>query len=110
MIASSGGSILQPKEVRRAAKRAGQKIEILENDQESHVAKQAYSQVQTPPRGLLRFFDLQAGDIVDHRDGPDHKDVARAPAHVEVVAGDEQNDFAGGAARDQEKQPHHDKK
>ena len=49
----------------RAAEGAGQKVEILENDQQGQVAKQAYAQVETAAPGLLRFFYLQAGHVVD---------------------------------------------
>ena len=56
------------------------------------------------------IFYLQAGEIVDNRDAPDHENVAGAPARVEVVTGDQQNNFARGAPRDQQEQPHHDKK
>src|SRR6202044_2281041 len=93
-----------------AAHRAGQEIEILENEQKRYVAKEAYPQVEAAAPLLLRLFYLQAGHIVDHRDGPDHEDVAGPPAHIEVVAGGQQNDLAGSPPRNQNQQPHHDKK
>ena len=96
--------------MRSGADGTGKEIEILEDEKKSQVAKQAYPKVEPAAVGLLRFLYLQTGHVVDQGDGPDHEDVAGAPAHVEVVAGYEQNDFSDRAARDHEKQPDDDKK
>src|ERR1700678_2325402 len=102
--------VLQTKEMARAAEGAGEKVEIFENDQESQIAKQTQAQVKTAAPHPLRFLYLEAGHVVDQRDSPDDKDVPRAPAHVEVVAGDEQDDSARSAAGEEKKQPHNNEK
>src|SRR5882757_7029482 len=98
--------IAQAEEMRRAAKGAGQEVEIFEQDQQPDVAEETQTQVQTAARGQLRFFYLQTGHVVDEGDAPDYPDVASAPAHVEVVAGEEQDDFARGPAGSQKQEPH----
>src|ERR1700761_3185149 len=100
----------EAEEVRCAAEGAGQEVEIFEYNEEAQVAEEADSQIQTAARGLLCFFYLQASHVIDKRDAPDHPDVAGDPTHVEVVAGEEQDDFARGPTGDQKQQPHDDEK
>src|ERR1700761_422899 len=95
--------------MRSAVHRAGEEVEGLKDDEQAKIADEAYSEIETATSGPLCQFDLQAGDKIDDGDAPDDPDVAGAPAHVEVVAGDEQDDLAGGSARGEEEQPHHDK-
>src|ERR1700751_4414925 len=56
-----------------------------------------------------RFLYLNTGDIIDQRDTPDNKNVSGTPAHVEVIARDQQDYFPRRASRHKKQHPHEHK-
>ena len=92
-----------------APHRSGKKIEVFEENQKPDVTEEAQVEIETATILLLCLLDLQAGKVVQQGDASDHKDVSGAPAHVEVVARDENNDSSHRAPRAQNEGPHQDK-
>jgi hypothetical protein len=88
---------------------SGQEIEVLEENQKADVTEKAEIEIEPAKTLLLCLLNLQAGKVIQQGDAPDHKDVSGAPAHIEVVAGDENNDSSHRAPRAQDEGPHQDK-
>src|ERR1700761_7075621 len=65
-----GWIVVQAEQASGVVQRAGQEIEIFEDDQQRDVAEQAYAEKKAAPIEGFGFFNLQPGHIVDKRDGP----------------------------------------
>src|SRR5581483_6813975 len=84
-------------------------IEILEEAQKTQIGRDAGDQEQLFRPMRRRALDPDRRGIVDARERQQNQHVLRNKAHVEEVAGREQNGPSGGFRRCIEKDQHHGK-
>jgi hypothetical protein len=79
---------------------------VLEEKKQTKIGKQAEPQIVFPMPLIIRLFHFDGGTVIDQRREYNQEEIRGIPAHIEVVAGHQQ-EAPSVSLRDQKISDHH---